>query len=278
MKNVFFTMVLALLMGACNTDTEKTSQQKEAEGMAKFVSDKEFQEKHSTPEELDITLEGEMISFDTPDGKKGSAYAVGMDATSNNYLLVIHEWWGLNDHIKREADRLKAELGDVHVLALDIYDGKVATNRDEAGQYMGAVTEERANAIINGAINMAGKDAAIYTIGWCFGGGWSLRASIQAGSQGKGCVMYYGMPVEKARDLAPLKADVLCIWAEKDKWINEEVIDNFAALAKATGKDVKVKGFDADHAFANPSGDRYNEEAAQEANKLALNFLKKRMD
>ena len=162
-------------------------------------------------------------------------------------------------------------------MALDLYDGNVTDDRDQAGKYMKAATQERCEAIINGALALAGADAKVATVGWCFGGGWSLRSSILAGERGVGCVMYYGMPVEKAKELAPLKADVLGIFAKKDGWINEKVITPFEALAKATDKNLDVHWFDAEHAFANPSSPRYNEAAAKEANGLALAFFKEKL-
>jgi carboxymethylenebutenolidase len=87
--------------------------------------------------------------------------------------------------------------------------------------------------------------------------------------------MYYGMPLQKADALAPLKAPILGIFAEKDGWITPQVVANFENLAKATGKSIETHQFDADHAFANPSNPAYKEEAAQKANALALAFLKK---
>ena len=242
-----------------------------------FTEDEEFKNAHDTPKNLDYDGTGEMITFPTPDGKTASAYAIMKDESSQKYLFVIHEWWGLNDHIKQEADRLANDLGNVNVLALDIYDGNVADNRDDAGKYMGMVKEDRAKAIVNGALAKAGEDAEIGTIGWCFGGGWSLKASILAGDQGKACVIYYGMPVKTAAELAPLEAPMLGIFAKNEKWINTEVVDAFEELAAATKKELRVHSFEADHAFANPSSDSYVEEAAQEANKLALSFLQENL-
>lgn len=82
--------------------------------------------------------------------------------------------------------------------------------------------------------------------------------------------------MENAADLVPLKAEILGLFAKKDAWISPKKVENFDALTKAPGKDFNYKIFDADHAFANPSGDRYLESAAQEANVMALKFLKKR--
>lgn len=158
-----------------------------------------------------------------------------------------------------------------------MYDGNVADNPDDARKYMQAVKVERANAIIEGAMASAGADAKIATIGWCFGGGWSLKSSIMARDRGAGCVIYYGMPVEDAKELEPLKADVLGIFGKDDKWINPKVVEKFDALAKATGKNFEYEIYDADHAFANPSSPRYVEEAAQKANAKVLAFLREKL-
>ncbi len=223
-----------------------------------------------------MTGDGEMIRFATPDGQDAGAYAL-MAEKSDKYLIVIHEWWGLNDNIKSEAERYYKELGDVNVMAIDIYDGKVATDVEKAGEYMQSVEQKRAEAIVQGALNKAGESAQIATIGWCFGGGWSLKASIMAGDRGAGCVMYYGMPVQSKEALQPLEADILGIFARQDGWITPEVVSDFEEMAKAAGKDIEIHQFDADHAFANPSNPNYVESAAQEANKLALNFLQSRL-
>ncbi|MCB0578816.1 MAG: dienelactone hydrolase family protein [Phaeodactylibacter sp.] len=278
---ILFAMALGLVFTSCQ-NSGKSGGQGEGEAadssdMAQFAGDEKFKGAHEAPMELNFDGTGQMIEFDTPDGQKGSAYALMPEETSNKYLFVIHEWWGLNNHIKAEAERLFAHLGDVNVMALDIYDGKVADNPDKAGELMQSVKEERARAIIQGAINKAGADARIGTIGWCFGGGWSLKSAIMAGDQGVACVMYYGMPVQNAKEIAPLKAPILGIFAKQDEWITPEVAQKFENLAKAAGKQIEVQIYDANHAFANPSGDRYNEEAAQKANQEAWSFLEKHL-
>lgn len=89
--------------------------------------------------------------------------------------------------------------------------------------------------------------------------------------------MYYGMPLEKAAELAPLQAEVLGIFAAKDAWITPQVVTNFQNLAKATNKKVEIHSFDADHAFANPSNPKYDKANSDKANMLALEFLKKKL-
>lgn len=274
-KHVSLLLLLSLCcLVACNNST---TEQSASDDMGQFANDTAFQAAHETPESIAAPTSGTMMTFPTPDGQTGSAYALIPESASGNFLFVIHEWWGLNDHIKTEAEQLYGSLEDVTVLALDMYDGKVATSQEQAGEFMQAVSEDRARAIIQGALNFAGEDADIATIGWCFGGGWSLKASIMAEDQGKACVIYYGMPVQEAEKLAPIEADILGIFAEQDGWITPEVVSNFENLAKATGEQIEIHQYDAVHAFANPSNPKYDKEKADEANAIALNFLKERI-
>jgi carboxymethylenebutenolidase len=261
------TLILLLTLGvvACkNTETD---------------SEQAFKKAHDEPKTIDFQGKGELTTFKTNDGKSASAYTLKAKQTEvDKYLFVIHEWWGLNDYVKRETDRLYDALeGQVTVMALDLYDGKVTNNRDDAQKMMDAISSERATSIIKGAIIQAGEYAEIATIGWCFGGGWSLKASILAGEKGAGCVMYYGMPVTEAKDLAPIQSDILAIFAKQDQWITPKVAATFEKLGKATGKNIETHIFDANHAFANPSSESYNSEAATNANTLVLDFLKLRL-
>jgi carboxymethylenebutenolidase len=269
------SIFLLCFFTACNSSQENNSTS--SDNMAQFTKDEKFNETHEIPTNLTFVEKGKPITYETPDGKTASAYFLKSAEKSDKFLFVIHEWWGLNDHIKQEAEMLFEAIGNVNVMALDLYDGNVATSREDAGKFMKMVTDERAKAIITGALAFAGKDAKVATIGWCFGGGWSLKSSVLAGDQGIGCVIYYGMPVQKADQLVNLKAEVLGLFAEKDGWITPEVVNNFEAIMKATGKTVTTKQFDAEHAFANPSSPRYKESAAQEANAMALKFLKEKL-
>ena len=275
-----FTLAALLLAAfafiSCN-NAPVAEQASKCDDMARCAKDSSFRKAHEKPENIAFQGRGEMTEFPTPDGGTGKAYLLKPVTPSGKYLFMMHEWWGLNDQIKREAERLADSLGNVTVMALDLYDGRVTGDADKAGELMNAVNPERCNAIIKGALDVAGPDARIATVGWCFGGGWSLRSSIFAAGRGAGCVMYYGLPVEKANELAPLQADVLGLFAKQDNWINEKVVGKFDALAKATGKNLETHWYDAAHAFANPSSARYNQQAAQEANKLALACLRKHL-
>ncbi len=220
---------------------------------------------------------GKMITFKTDDGKTADAYFVKSGKPSKKYIFIFHEWWGLNIYIKKESDELQKQLGDVNILAIDLYDGKVADNREDASKYVQSLNEERAFNIIKGAIDFVGKDALVGTLGWCFGGGWSLQASILLGQQGKACVVYYGMINNTPETFKNLYAPVLGIFGEKDRSIPPEVYGNLEKNLKSAGKQVTIESFNADHAFANPSNTQFDVEATKKAKELTLNFFKENL-
>lgn len=272
-QKIALLLLLSIFL-ACNSSKK---QEEVKDDMKEVVEDKAFQDKHETPAAMDFQGKGTMLTFDTPDGKTASAYSLKTEAASTNYLFVFHEWWGLNDQIKQEADRLFSALEGVNVLAIDLYDGDVTDQREEAGKLVRSRDTERLRNIVKGAMAVAGTDAKIATVGWCFGGGWSIHSTLLLGEQAAGCVMYYGMlPLESAKALPRIQTDVLGIFAEKDQYITLEYANTLKAFVEGAGQAMEVQSYDADHAFANPSSPRYVESAAQEANAAALAFLKDR--
>ncbi|WP_400191356.1 dienelactone hydrolase family protein [Hymenobacter sp. B81] len=245
---------------------------------ADLAADPAFMSGHEAPLPLDYAPQaaGQLISFVTPDSSTGYGYEVRPAAPNGKFLFVFHEWWGLNDYIKREADRLAAALPGVTVLAVDLYDAKLATTSEEASRLVQVVDQNRARNIIRGALQHAGPRAQVATLGWCFGGGWSLQAAMLAGKQAVGCVVYYGMPEKDVAKLKALNTDVLGIFATQDQGIGPAVVRQFQADMKRAGKQLTVHSFDAAHAFANPSNPRFDAAAATRANNLALAYLKKK--
>jgi carboxymethylenebutenolidase len=277
MKKALFILVL-LVSAKGFAQTRSCCSISSSESFARLSKDPVFQASHLAPLPFSYTPDkGAMVAFSTPDGKEGHAFEVKPAKAGNKIVFMFHEWWGLNGYIKQEAEKLQEELGDVTVYAIDLYDGKIADNAKDAATYMGEVKEERAKAIIQGALNRAGKNAKIYTIGWCFGGGWSMQASLLAGKQADGCVMYYGMPEKEEAKLKNMHAPVLGIFGTQDKWISPAVVAEFEKNMKAAGKKLSVKSYDADHAFANPSNPKYNKEFSADAHKLVLEFYKTHM-
>lgn len=257
----------------CHTESTKK--------FAAFASNESFNLEHPMPRTyIHVTeADGKMITIKTPDGPDANAYFLKAKEQSDNWIFVFQEWWGLNDNIKRHAEDLYRDLGNVNVLALDMYDGKLATDRENAGKFMQDFKQERGDAIVKGAIMFAGPKAKVGTVGWCFGGGQSLIAALTAGKQAKACVMYYGMPIEKVDVLKTLNCDVLNIWPTQDQWINKTMMDKFEANMKAAGKSLTIKAYDANHGFANPSNPmgNYNETAAADAYKNTIEYFKARL-
>lgn len=244
--------------------------------MSGLAANKSFVQLHENPLTFTYQGAGEMITFPTPDGKTASAFLLKSGKKSDKWLFVYQEFWGLNDYVKQEAAKLHKDLGNVNVLALDMYDGKVATVREEAAKLMQSAPKERLSAISKGGISYAGKNAKIASIGWCFGGMLSLQNAILGGKQIVGCVMYYGRPEQDVEKLKTLHTDVLGIFGSQDQGINPETVAKFEENMKAAGKKVTIKMYDAVHAFANPSNPKYDAVAAADAYKNALAYLKKK--
>jgi carboxymethylenebutenolidase len=245
------------------------------EQFAALTTDKSFRNAHLEPTALNFTpTTGAWITLKTNDGTDAKAFEVKSNKPTNNIIFMIHEWWGLNEYIQREAEELQKSLPNTTVIALDLYDGKVATDRETAGKYMGGVVKERCETIIRAAIAHVGANAKIGTIGWCFGGGWSLQTTLLAGKQAGACVLYYGMPETDVAKLKTLHTDVLGIFGKQDQWINPDVVAKFEKSMKQAGKKLTVKMYDADHAFANPSNPKFDKAATEDARKIALEFFK----
>ena len=243
--------------------------------MATFGNDQDFKDEH--PQPLAFTFvdgKGKMITYKTSDGVDANGYEVKADNPTNNWVFLFHEWYGLNDYIKREAEEVASTLGNVNVLAIDLYDGKVATNNDEAAKYVQSVTNDRALVIINGAKDYAGSDAVFATYGWCFGGSWSNQAAIELGDKCKACVIYYGMPEQNPDRLAKLKAPVLGIFAQQDGRITPEVAGKFESDLKSLNFPATIIIYDAAHGFANPSNPKHDVTATKDAKEKTYTFLR----
>ena len=219
-------------------------------------------------------LLGKMMSFDAADGKQANAYFIAAKKKSNKYLIVIQEWWGLNENIKMEADKYYTDLGDVNVIAVDMYDGKVAATPDSAMKLMRGADMGRMTAIMQGAIKYAGSKASIYSVGWCFGGMWSLQTAILAGPQAKGSVMYYGRPESNMEKLKSIQCDIIGFFGNLDQSPSPTMVNDFEKNMKEAGKNLSVNRYQAGHGLANPSNPSYNAAAKEDAYAKAIAFLK----
>lgn len=216
------------------------------------------------------------VSIQLDDGLQVSA-ALAMPENKNApTVLLIHEWWGLNDQIKAVAAEL-ANMGYI-ALAVDLYNGEAADSPEGARALMKAVDPESATKTlsmwINWLRNHESGNGKVATMGWCFGGGWSLNASIATPVDAT--IIYYGRVTKPASDLQNLSGPVMGHFGTQDKSINQEMVDGFQTAMGEAGKSdsLTVHWYDANHAFANPTGSRYDAEDAATAWDRTTEFLK----
>jgi carboxymethylenebutenolidase len=196
-------------------------------------------------------------------------------------VVMIHEWWGLNDHIKDMADELASE-GYV-VLAADLY-GEVAADPNRARELSSSVREdpERAVSNLQSAVQYLASlpnvnSSRIASLGWCFGGGQSLQLALNSEQNPLAAtVIYYGDLVNDTSELSKIKWPVLGIFGDQDQSIPVESVNTFEQALNETGITNEIYIYPGvGHAFANPSGDNYAPEETVDAWEKTLAFLKK---
>jgi carboxymethylenebutenolidase len=197
-------------------------------------------------------------------------------------IIVIHEWWGLNDWVKDQASKL-AEQGYV-TLAIDLYRGKVATTPNEAHEFMGGVPQDRAKTDLESAFNFLQsqsnvKKARIGAIGWCMGGGYSLQLALDEPKLAAD-VINYGVYdyASLAKDQAAIKkinAPIMGFYGAQDRGIPTDDLRKFWEQLKNLGKKADFSIYpDAGHAFENPNNkDGYRPKDAQDAWKKTVAFF-----
>jgi carboxymethylenebutenolidase len=192
-------------------------------------------------------------------------------------LVVIHEWWGLNDWVKEQASKLSGE-GYV-TLAVDLYRGKVAKTPDEAHEIMRGVPEDRAKRDLHAAVEFlksqpSVKKDRIGSIGWCMGGGYSLDVALQEPDLAA-TVINYGHLATDPDAIKKINAPILGLFGGQDRGITPDDVHKFEASMKQLGKKIDVKIYDdAGHAFENPNNkDGYRAADASDAWKRTTEFL-----
>jgi len=219
---------------------------------------------------------GEMVSFIIPNQHPGNGYLIKSETPSDNWLFIYHDRYGLSNEVKEEAYTLWKDLNNVNVLAIDLYDGKVAQTSGQAMRFLMSSRYNRNISIIKGAISYVGDDAKIGSLGWSAGGAWSLQTAIYAGEKDVACVVYYGMPEYDVNKLKQIKTDVLAIFADMDTWITPGLVSKFENQMNEAGKELKEIEYKGTGDFASKSSDKYNQENAQDAYAQVLTYLNSR--
>lgn len=225
------------------------------------------------------SVTGRAITYGTVDGRELTGYLAAPEGASDSLpgLIVIHEWWGLNDNVRTMARRLAAH--GYAALAVDLYGGAVAETSDSARTLVGSVEDEAARANLRAAHAWLADRGAprVASIGWCFGGGWSLQTALLLPEQLDAAVIYYGRLVDDSSALAPLAEHGLPIqghFGAEDGSIPPSAVESFEEALTAAGVAHDLYVYEgAGHAFANPSGERYQADAAETSWERTVAFL-----
>ena len=192
-------------------------------------------------------------------------------------VIMIHEWWGLNDNIRAMADRLAGE-GYI-VFAVDLFAGKVASTPGEARALMMDAVEnpEAVDENIRAAFNFVSTTAGaprVGSLGWCFGGGLSLKMAQLFPEQLDASVIYYGQTTSDDALLEPVQSPILGLFGADDTGIKVASVESFREALQRLDKNHEVHIYPGvGHAFANPTGRNYNASAAEDAWRRTLKFL-----
>lgn len=222
---------------------------------------------------------GTSISYKRPDGKENGGYLALAARADAPGVVVIQEWWGVQDQIKGICDRFA--LAGFDALAPDLYNGVVVPYHDTeaAGKEMNSMNfADATEQNVRGAVQFLKRNGAKAGItGFCLGGVVSIIAAAKIPELAC-AVPFYGIPPETVVKPADVKVPLQGHFALKDTWITPEAVDTFEAGLKAAGKTFEIHRYDADHAFVNeqraPVHDR---KAAELAWDRAVAFLKKHL-
>lgn len=226
---------------------------------------------------------GEAVVYTTADGQDIAGWLARPENAEGDLpgLIVIHEWWGLNDNVRRAAERLAGE-GYI-ALAVDLHKGMTADTPKDAMKMGRVLSQNKAPALANLAdahaflMNEAGA-TKVGTIGWCQGGRWSMEATLAMPEKVSATVVYYGRVPTDPEVLERIQSPVLGVFAGDDFIVPPKLAYGFAEAMENEKKDLEFYMYrDSAHAFSNPSGTEYNPEAAADAWKHTTAFLKRNL-
>ncbi len=279
------TVLLAVLLGACGSDGDSTDDAAKEAGRANVDA--------MTAEHADDTTDPSPAALFAPARPVVSqtmAYTEYKDELVYGYfsapadmfeplpaIIMIHEWWGLNDNIRAMADRLAGE-GYI-VFAVDLFGGKVAETPGEARVLMMESVEdpEPAKSNLRAAFDFVSNTAGaprIGSLGWCFGGGWSLGTAQLFPDELDASVIYYGQVTDDEELLRPVGAPILGFFGAEDAGIKVASVEAFRESLERLRKNHEVHVYPgARHAFANPTGKNYDAAVAEDAWRRTLEFL-----
>ena len=222
---------------------------------------------------------GTSITFKRPDGKDASGYLANAARGNAPGVVVIQEWWGLQDQIKGMCDRFA--LAGFDALAPDLYKGKVVPyhDTDAAGKEMNSLDfmDATTQTVRGAAQYLARNGAKVGLTGFCLGGAVTIIGATKIPELAAG-VVFYGIPPEQAAKPADVKIPLQAHFANKDDWCTPQVVDAFEKGMKGAGKSLELFRYDAEHAFVNEQRQTvHDREAAELAWGRATEFFRKHL-
>jgi len=282
-----FLFVGALLLAGCggngdaSSDAENMADGHEGDTPTATEAAREPTTPVTTREVVYTRIDGEEVTgyLAAPSSPDSVLSARGLDSESTTLpgIVVIHEWWGLNDNIRTATRRLAGE--GYRVLAVDLYDDSTAQTPDQAQALMQAATgnEERIRDNLRGAHTYLQSElgaSRVAVMGWCFGGGMTFRAVADRPSAFEAAVAYYGTPEPMTEAvLENLATPILAHFGKQDQVVSTKQVEAFRSRLEGVNKEVQIYEYDAGHAFANPSGESFDPEAASTAWSRTTRFL-----
>jgi len=217
------------------------------------------------------------IEFTRPDGQTAPGFYAEPDGQPNAPgIVVIQEWWGLNDQIKR-VGKDWTDAG-YRVLIPDLYRGEKALDEKEAEHKMDDLDfGDAASQDVRGAVQyLKGDSERVGVIGFCMGGVLSVLAAMHV-PETDVAVSWYGIPPDEAGDPAAINVPLQCHFATQDTFFPIETADAFEEKLKAGNVDYEAYRYDAQHAFANEDWDKYDPEASKQAWQRSMAFFNKHL-
>jgi carboxymethylenebutenolidase len=222
---------------------------------------------------------GTKISFKRPDGKEASGYLAKPGRARAPGIIVIQEWWGLEDQIKGMCDRFA--LAGYEALAPDLYAGTVIPyhDADAAGREMNSLNflDATDQTVRGAAIYLKQPGAKVAITGFCMGGALAVLGAIRV-PELAAAVCFYGLPPAEVGKPADIRIPLQAHFANQDDWCTPKTVDEFEAALKAAGKSAEIYRYDAQHAFMNEQRlEVHDRKAAELAWERTLAFLGKQL-
>ena len=217
---------------------------------------------------------GDLISFTCPDGTEAKGY-LAIASEPKGSVVVLQEWWGLNDQIKGVADRFAA--AGYTALAPDLYEGRVTQDADEASHMMTGLdwvgaSEQDTRGAVQYLKAKTGKKTAV--MGFCMGGALTIIAGVKI-PECDACVCFYGIPPKEAADPAKITVPFQAHFATKDDWCTPQAVEQLRKDMAGVKSPVDIHEYDGEHGFFNETRDVFNRNAADVSWERTIDFLNK---